>query len=67
MGEREDRVEGGGDGESTAITEDGCAVGTRSKALGLEAGTDTTGGIGGFEGVGVGARRRRRGAEAFVN
>ena len=67
VGERGDRSEGGGDGESTAIKEDGCAIGTRSKALGLEAGTDTWGGAGGFEGAGMGARRRRRGAEAFVN
>ena len=67
VGERVVNVEGGGDGESTAITEDGCAIGTRSRALGLEAGTDTTGGAGGFEGAGMGARRRRRGAEAFVN
>ena len=57
VGEREVRVEGGGDGESTAITEDGCAIGTGSRALGLKAGTDTTGGAGGFEGVGMGARR----------
>ena len=59
VGEREVRVEGGGDGESTAIKEDGCAIGTRSRALGLEAGTDTIGGgAGGFEGAGLGTRRR---------
>ena len=51
VGEREDRSEGGGNGESTAIKEDGCAAGTRSKALGLKAQTDSWGGAGGFEGV----------------
>ena len=67
VGERGDRSEGGGDGESTAIKEDGCVIGTRSRALGLEARTDSIGGAGGFEGAGMGARQRRRGAEALVN
>ena len=67
MGKRGDRSEGGGDGESMAIKEDGCAAGTRSRALGLEARTDSWGGAGGFEGAEMGARRQRRGAEAFVN
>ena len=66
-GDKGVNVEGEGDGESTAIKEDGCAAGTCSEALGLEAGTDSTGGAGGFEGAGMGARRRRQGAEAFVN
>jgi len=35
MGKRGDRLEGGGDGESTAIKEDSCIIGMRSKALGL--------------------------------
>ena len=56
VGERGDRSEGGGDGESTAIREDGCATGTRSKALGLEAGADPWGGARGCEGAGMGAR-----------
>ena len=55
VGKRGDRLEGGGDGESTAIKEDGCAINTRSRALGLEAGTDSWGGAGGFEGAGMGA------------
>ena len=55
MGERGDRLEGGGDGESMAIKEDGCTVGTRSRALGLEAQTDFLGGAGGWEEVGMGA------------
>ena len=67
VGERGDRSEGGGDGEFTAIKEDGCAAGMRSRALGHEARTGATGGAGGCEGVGMGARRRRQGAEAFVN
>ena len=67
VGERGDRSEGGGNGESTAIKEDGCVISTRSRALGLKAGTDATGGARGFEGAGMGARRRRRGAKAFVN
>ena len=58
MGEREVNVEGGGDRESTAIKEDSCAVGTRPKVLGLEVGTNSTGGAGGFEGAGMGAQRR---------
>ena len=36
MGERGDRLEGGGDRESMAIKEDSCIAGTRSRALGLE-------------------------------
>ena len=44
MGNREDRLEGGGDGESTAIKEDGCVIGTRSRVLGLKARTDSLGG-----------------------
>ena len=67
VGERGDRSEGGGNRESTAIKEDGCVAGTRSRALGLEARTDSLEGAGGCEGAGMGARRRRRGAEAFVN
>ena len=67
VGRRGDRSEGGGDGESMAIKEDGCATGTRSKALGLEARTDSWGGAGGCEGAGMGAWRRQQGAEAFVN
>ena len=55
VGERGERSEGGGDGESTAIKEDGCAISTRSKALGLEAQTDSWGGAGGCEGAGMGA------------
>ena len=55
MGERGDRSEGGGNGESTAIKEDGCAVSTRSRALGLEAQTDARGGAGGCEGARMGA------------
>ena len=43
VGERGDRSEGGGDGESMAIKEDGCAVNTRSRALGLEVRTDSGG------------------------
>jgi len=68
VGERGDRSEGGGDGESTAIKEDGSeAVGMGSRALGLEARTSPPEGAGSREGVGVDARRRRRGAKAFVN
>ena len=37
MGERGDRLEGGGNRESMAIKEDSCAAGTRSRALGLKA------------------------------
>ena len=58
MGERGDRSEGGGNGESTAIKEDGCVTSMRSKALGLEAQTDSWGGAGGYEGAGMGAWRR---------
>ena len=67
VGERGDRSEGGGDRESTAIKEDGCAASTGSRALGLKARTNSTGGAGGCEGARVGAWQRRQGAEAFVN
>jgi len=47
MGERGDRSEGGGEGESTAIREDGnVMVGMGSRALGLEAQTSPPKGAG---------------------
>ena len=55
VGKREDRSEGGGDGESTAIREDGCTVGIKSRVLGLEAQTDPMGRAGGCEGAGMDA------------
>jgi len=56
VGERGDRSEGGGDGESTAIKEDGnVAVGKGSKARGLEALTSPPEGAGSVEGARVGA------------
>ena len=54
MGKRGDRLEGGGDRESTAIKEDSCAAGMRSRALGLEAQTNSWGGARGCERAGMG-------------
>jgi len=66
VGERGDRSEGGGDGESTAIKEDGnVTVSMGSRALGLEARTSPPEGAGRREGAGVDAQWRRCGAIAF--
>jgi len=68
MGERGDRSEGGGDGESTAIKEDGNeVVGMGSRVLGLKAQTSPPEGAGRCEGVGVDVQRRWCGADAFMN
>jgi len=57
VGERGDRSEGGGDGESTAIKEDGnVTVGMGSRVLGLEARTSPPEGAGRQEGAGVDAQ-----------
>ena len=56
VGERGDRSEGGGDGESTAIKEDGnVTVGMGSRALGLKARTSPPKGARSQEGAGVDA------------
>jgi len=58
VGERGDRSEGGGDGESTAIKEDGnVTVGMGSRVLGLEARTSPPRGAGSVEGARVGAQQ----------
>jgi len=59
VGERGDRLEGGGDGESTAIKEDSCAVGMKSRVLGLEAQTSPPKGARRQEGAGVDVRQRQ--------
>jgi len=59
MGKRGDRSEGGGDGESTAIKEDGNeAVSMGSRALGLKARTSPPKGAGRCEGAGVDMQQR---------
>ena len=60
VGERGDRLEGGGDGESTtAIKEDSYAVGMKSRVLGLEAQTSPPKGARRQEGAGVDVQQRQ--------